>query len=242
MIPIGTIVSLAGQAASGIMSALNNKKIQSSADAEAARQVAYNEARAYEDPLARSENQKALREYDRSSEQQIENARNVAAITGATPEFSLGVQKSVANGRADLMGGIAADASKNRDSFLKEAENVKHEKFKDDQARRAERDTTYATLASNAANAFGSILDSYTAKAQITKPTADEVADYSAKEASTMPGKAATSMAPTMQGAKSKLNDPSKEMDMWNNISWNKPRHNSTIGTSNPYGALPKRR
>lgn len=109
--PWGAIVGLAGQAVSGIASARNNRKMQQAADAETARQVASNEAKAYENPLARSENQQAMAQYDRTSKQQLENARGVATITGATPEYALGVQKGIADGRAELMGGIAASAS-----------------------------------------------------------------------------------------------------------------------------------
>lgn len=205
MIGLGAIVSLAGQAASGIMSAVNNRKIQSAADREAARQVAYNEAKAYEDPLSRSENQAAIRAYDRGSQAQLEQAQNVAAITGATPEYSLGVQKGISEGRADLMRGVAKNASADRDKYLSEADNVKHEKFKDDQKRKAERDTTYANLAANAANAFGGILDSYTANARTTSNAAMNAGNTD-KEA--LSKKAAASMAPTIASAKSKLGTP----------------------------------
>ena len=207
MIGWGAIISLAGQAASGIMSAVNNRKIQSAADSEAARQVAYNEARAYQDPLARSENQAALRQYDRDSQAQVETAQNIATITGATPEYSLGVQKGISDGRADLMRGITKNASKDRDTYLDKAETVKHDKFKDDQTRKAERNTTYANLAANAASAFGSILDSYTTT-QAGKPTAKQISAYKASEAAATPGKASTSMAATISSAKSNLGDP----------------------------------
>jgi len=205
--PFGAIVSLAGQAASGIMSAMNNRKMQQAADAETARQVASNEAKAYENPLARSENQQAMAQYDRTSKQQLENARGVATITGATPEYALGVQKGIADGRAELMGGIAAGASAQKDKYLDKAEKVKERKFEDDQARRAARNTTYANLAANAASAFGGILDSYTAKTPTQESdvfTPEQRAHYNrvAKQTS---AKAATSMAPTIQQAKAKI-------------------------------------
>lgn len=88
----GALVGLAGQAVSGIASVINNRRMQREADAEAARQRAYYEAKADENPLSRSENQHILGQYDRQSQQQIENARGVAAITGATPEYALGVE------------------------------------------------------------------------------------------------------------------------------------------------------
>lgn len=164
--PWGAIVGLAGQAVSGIASAMNNRKMQQAADAETARQVASNEAKAYENPLSRSENQQAMAQYDRTSKQQLENARGVATITGATPEYALGVQKGIADGRAELMGGIAAGASAQKDKYLDKAEKAKEQKFADDQERRLARNTTYANLAANAASAAGSIMDSYTAGRQ----------------------------------------------------------------------------
>lgn len=176
--PWGAIVGLAGQAVSGIASAINNRKMQQAADAETARQVASNEAKAYENPLSRSENQQAMAQYDRTSKQQLENARGVASITGATPEYALAVQKGIADGRAELMGGIAEGASAQKDKYLDKAEKAKEQKFADDQERRLARDTTYANLAANAASAFGSILDSYTAKPTPKAPAAIETPAY----------------------------------------------------------------
>lgn len=200
----GAIVGLAGQAVSGIASAINNRKMQQAADAETARQVASNEAKAYENPLSRSENQQAMAQYDRTSKQQLENARGVATITGATPEYALGVQKGIADGRAELMGGIAAGASAQKDKYLDKAEKAKEQKFADDQERRLARNTTYANLAANAASAFGSILDSYTTKPEL--PTADPTKQYlEPRYKQSMAKKVATSMQPTIEDAKRKL-------------------------------------
>lgn len=202
--PWGMIVGLAGQAVSGIASAMNNRKMQQAADAETARQVASNEAKAYENPLSRSENQQALAQYDRTSKQQLENARGVATITGATPEYALGVQKGISDGRAELIGGIAAGASAQKDKYLDKAEKAKEQKFADDQERRLSRNTTYANLAANAASAFGSILDSYTAKPEL--PTADPTKQYlEPRYKQSMAKKVATSMQPTIEDAKRKL-------------------------------------
>lgn len=179
--PWGAIVGLAGQAVSGIASAMNNRKMQRAADAEAARQVASDEAKAYENPLSRSENQQAMAQYDCTSKQQLENARGVATITGATPEYALGVQKGIADGRAELMGGIAAGASAQKDKYLDNVEKAKEQKFEDDQARRAARNTTYASLAANAASAAGSIIDSYISKPTPTPPAAIKTPAYTYK-------------------------------------------------------------
>lgn len=158
---LGAILGAAGTAASGLMSYFNNKKAQRQADAEAARQQAYYQAKANENPLSRSENQHLLGQYDRDAQQQIENARGVAAITGATPEYGLAVQKAVANGRADLMGNMSAGASERADKYNQLSEEARHQKAMDDQARIAARNETFANLAANAANIVGSSLDSY---------------------------------------------------------------------------------
>lgn len=170
MIPWGALIGLAGQAVSGIASARNNRKMQQAADAEAERQKAYYEAKANENPLSRSENAHVLGQYDRKAQQQIDAARGVAAITGATPEYTLAVQKAVAEGRADLMGNITAKASERKDKYDDLGETAKHQKVLDDQERRLARNTTYANLAANAASAAGSIIDSYATKPTPTPP------------------------------------------------------------------------
>ena len=182
MFPWGALVGLAGQAVSGIASAFNNRKMQQQADAEAARQKAYYEAKANENPLSRSENQHLLGQYDRDAQQQIENARGVAAITGATPEYGLAVQKGVAEGRANLMGQMAAGASARKDYFEQKGEEGAHQKALDDQARRAERNQTYANLAANAASAAGSIIDAYTGFDGDDSEENEQVGDQTTKD------------------------------------------------------------
>lgn len=161
MFPFGAITGLVGLGVSGVLSAVNNRRRQQEADAEAARQKAYYDAKANENPLSRSEVQHILGAYDRSAKQQIENARGVAAITGATPEFSAAVQKGVAEGRANLMGNVAAGASRRADYYNQLGEQAKHQKALEDQQRRYERNATYAALAGNATSAVGSIMDGY---------------------------------------------------------------------------------
>lgn len=161
MFPLGALIGLGGQLAGGVMSIINNRNIQKQADAEAARQQAHYAAKENENPLARSEVQHLLGQYDRASQQQIENAKGVAAITGATPEFTTAVQKGVAEGRANLMGDVAANASKRADYYNQLGEQAKHQKAMEDQERRLARNQTYAALAANAASAVGSIMDAY---------------------------------------------------------------------------------
>ena len=164
MFPWGALIGLGGLAVSSALSTVNNRKQQQAADAEAARQKAYYDAKANENPLSRSEVQHVLGQYDRAAQQQIENARGVAAITGATPEFAAAVQKGVAEGRANLMGNVAAGASKRADYYNMLGEQARHQKALEDQQRRYERNQTYAALAANAASAVGSIMDGYSAQ------------------------------------------------------------------------------
>lgn len=166
MIGWGALVGLAGQAVSQWLSKKNNDEQQQMADAAAARQEAHYEAKAAENPLARSENQALLNQYDRSAKKQVETARNVAAITGATPEYSVAVQEGVAQGRADLMGQMAAGASRRADAYEQKAEAVRAGKEAADLERKAARQQTYANLINNAATAMGNIMDSYSAKGE----------------------------------------------------------------------------
>lgn len=179
MIPLGTIVSLAGQAASGIMSVVNNKRVARKEDAEYARQQAEYAARENENPMSRSESRAALNAYDKSAEQQVETARNVSKITGATPEYSLGVQKAAQEGRGNVVSGIAADASMRADKARNLVEGSRQEQAKAELARMQARNETYANLAGNAANAFGGILDGYQIQERNTYPQqmADEAVE-----------------------------------------------------------------
>lgn len=155
---IGSILGAAGSVASGIMSSINNKKALQAQQAEAARQQAYYEAKANEDPLGKASSQRLLNEYDRKSQNQLQAAQGVAAITGATPEYSLAVQKGIAEGRADLMGNISANHEATADKALEQAELARQQAAKAEQERLAARDQAYANLAANAASAAGSMM------------------------------------------------------------------------------------
>lgn len=161
MFPWATVLSLAGQAVSSALSVKNNKDIQQNADAEAARQQAFYNAQASQDPLARSDNRALLGLYDRAAKKQVDTARNVATIKGATPEYSAAVQKAVAEGRADLMGKMSIGASARADRYNTMGELARHQKAAEDQARRVERNQTFANLAANAANAAGTLIGGF---------------------------------------------------------------------------------
>lgn len=159
MFPWRALISLAGTGLSAGLSAINNKKARQEEDAEAARREAYYSAKANENPLSRSENQHILGQYDRDAQRQVEKARNVAAITGATPEYSLAVQKGVAEGKADLMGNISAGASERADKYEEMAEGARQDRAAAQQAYRQQRNEQYGNLAANAATSFGSLVD-----------------------------------------------------------------------------------
>lgn len=153
----GLLLSLAGTGLSAGLSAINNKKAREAQQAESARRQAHYEAKANENPLSRSENQHLLGQYDRDAQQQIENARGVAAITGATPEYAAAVQKGVAEGRANLMGQMSAGASAQADKYEEMAEEARQEAAANEQAYHAQRNDQYANLAGNALSTFGSL-------------------------------------------------------------------------------------
>lgn len=161
MFPWASLISLAGQGIGYALNAVNARKQEQAEKAEYARQIAAEEAKANEDILSRSENKQLLAEYDRKAKDQVETARNVAAITGATPEYSAAVQEAVAEGRADLMGNIAAGASERKDKSDAAIEKIRQNKAASDLARMEARNQSYANLIANSASAFGSLVGGY---------------------------------------------------------------------------------
>ena len=155
----GALLSLAGTGLSAGLSAVNNKRAKQEQEDVFARQQAHLAAKGAEDPLARSEVQRALGQYDRDAQRQIENARNVSKITGATPEYSLAVQKNLTEGKADLMGNIAAGASERKDKYDALLEQSRLAQAAAQQEYRAQRNEQFANLAGNALSTFGSLVD-----------------------------------------------------------------------------------
>ena len=166
----GTILSLGAQLLGQGLSATNNQQQQRARDGESARQQAHYTGLANEDPLARSEAQAAMGQYNREAEHQAEVAKNTAAITGATPEYELAVKKAQMEGMAQLQGSLAAGASARRDYYTQRAEDVMHQKAADDQAALAARQQTFGNLVSNAGKTFGAMMDSYGTKAPQAAP------------------------------------------------------------------------
>ena len=75
----------------------------------------------------------------------------------------MAVQKAVAEGRADLMGNIAAGDSARKDKYEQLAESVRHDKAVADIQREAAKQESYANIIANSASAFGSMLGGYKA-------------------------------------------------------------------------------
>ena len=174
MFPWASLISLAGQGVGYALNAVNARKQEQAEQSEYARQIAAEEAKANEDILSRSENKQLLAEYDRKAKKQVETARNVAAITGATPEYSLAVQEAVAEGRADLMGDMVAGASERKDKSDAAIEQIRRNKSASDLARMEAKNQSYANLIANSASAFGSLVGGYkTPEAVSTKSDAD---------------------------------------------------------------------
>ena len=172
MFPFASLLSLAGQGIGYALNAVNARKQEQAEKAEYARQIAAEEAKANEDILSRSENKRLLAEYDRKAKDQVETARNVAAITSATPEYGLAVQEAVAEGRADLMGEIAAGASERKDKSDAAVEKIRQNKAASDLARMEAKNQSYANLIANSASAFGSLVGGYQSKGGEKNPDA----------------------------------------------------------------------
>lgn len=147
---LGTFLSAAAQGLGYFLDYRKSQEQQRQADAAAARQEAHYTSLANQDPLSTSANQHVINQYDRDAQQQIENARGVAAITGATPEYGLAVQKAVANGKANLLGNISAGASQRADMYEQKAEAVRHAKEVADQERTAQQRAGIGNFIANA--------------------------------------------------------------------------------------------
>ena len=160
----GTILALGGQIVSGVASAIGNKRKQAIEEQASAREIAYNEAKANANPLADSNTQYLLNKYDRDAEAALERAKGTSAITGATPEYTLGVQKGLAEGKADLMSGISAKTTERADKYKDAAEKARMQANTNRVNTINERMQTYANLAANAMSAGAKIIDGYGAK------------------------------------------------------------------------------
>lgn len=158
---LGALLSAAGTALSGYLSWRNNKKMQQQADENAAREQSYLQAKANENPLANSANQQVIGQYDRDAQRQLQNARAVAKITGATNEYGNAVQKGIAEGKADLLSNISAHQAEHANQYEQKAFEARQAKAAADQERMNARNETFASLATNAANTVSPWIATY---------------------------------------------------------------------------------
>lgn len=128
-VPWGVLMGAGGTFANMVLTAINNKKMRTLQDANAAKKKAELDAEINQNPLSTSANQHLLGRYDRDAQRQVQNAQGVAKITGATNEYATGVQKAVAEGRADLMGQMSAGASERADKLKAEKRQVEQQDY-----------------------------------------------------------------------------------------------------------------
>lgn len=170
MFPWAAIVGLAGQAASGILSANANRKAQQRADEEYARQKAFYETQMYQDPLQRSENQALLGALKRQLDEQNEQAVAVSKITGATPEMQVAMNQNAANAYGNAVGNMMAGESARREEYAEKLNKAYNDKANADIARWNDRQQSFANIASNAANMFTTLLSGYKGKKLVWQP------------------------------------------------------------------------
>lgn len=155
----GALLSLAGQGLAQGLSKINNDNADREREDYYETQSANIRAKKNENQLSRSDVRRVIGQYDREAQRQIENADNVAKITGATPEYSLAIQQGLAEGRADLMGNLQAGASERADKADAELKQIEAQQAAAQREYRAQRNEQFANLAGNAASTFGSMVD-----------------------------------------------------------------------------------
>ena len=160
-VPWNLIFSMASTIGSGVMSAVNNRKMQSAEAAETARQLGEGNLRANEDYVGRSENAYALGTLDRKLNNLQERSAGKQKVIGGTPEMTVAQQKANANAYADAVSGIAAKASANRDKALDAIEKVNHQHAENQMTFMENRNKTYENLFSNAASAFSDFAEGW---------------------------------------------------------------------------------
>ena len=148
-----TLIGVAGTAASGLLSMINNKNMEAKEEAEAARKQAYYARRANEDAMTRSENANIIGTLDRKAKERADQSAAKNKIVGGTPEMEVADKKTTSKLYADAIGGIASAESARRDKMLDSLETSRDKAFENEMKRMERRNDTYAALAANAANA-----------------------------------------------------------------------------------------
>lgn len=178
---ISAAIGLAGQVASGILSARNNKKMEQEAEQEAQRQEAYYKMKANENPLYKSENQAALAQLRKNLKDQQDTAKSVAKITGATPEYALAQQQIAADAYGDTISNISSRASAQKDMYEDKANQTGTWLYGVKSDISKQRNESYANLASNAAKAFSGLSASGSALSGLASTNPDKNPDNEEK-------------------------------------------------------------
>lgn len=150
-----TILSLIGTAASGAMSAINNRRMESAQNSEAARQEAHYQAEKSRDPMMRADNAAIMGTLDRRLDKQNEVAAAKGRIMGSTPEVAVAQQKANAEAYANAASSIAANNQQRVDKAEEGLEKARENAAKNKLDQMAARNATYQALWENAANAAG---------------------------------------------------------------------------------------
>ena len=148
---IGTIVSLAGAAASGIGSIIANQKRQKAITQEQAKSESLYNRELYQDPTRRSDNAAYLNQLDKKLKRANEIATSKGKITGATHEQALAQNEIGANAYGDAVSKMGFLTSQRRDSLLSRKEAADRGFATDRAGLAADRAQAWGNLAGNAA-------------------------------------------------------------------------------------------
>lgn len=165
---LGAAAGVAGN----IIQAVNNRKQRKLDKEQNARDIAFYESKANENPLASAATRKLIAENNRQNQKQIANARGVAAITGATPEYTLAVQNSIAQNNANVMGGIVAANEARQERNEERAHEARQDAIKAKKEAIAANNAAWANVMSNAAKAATSAIAGMTARQAVTSTKA----------------------------------------------------------------------
>ena len=149
---IGTIVSLAGAAASGIGSVIANKKRSRAITEEQAKSDSLYNRELYQDPTQRSDNAAYLRQLDQKLKRANEISASKGKITGATQEQAIAQNEVGANAYSDAVSKMGALTSQRRDALLS-SKTAADKQFANERASlAADKAQAWGNIASNAAS------------------------------------------------------------------------------------------
>ena len=167
----GLVLSALGTAASGIGSAVGNKKQQQQLSQEKARQEAWYNTEMYQDPLKRSDNAAMLRLIeDRIKEQERTDASR-QKVLGGTTEARLANRDSNNKAYAGVVSNMASLASKRMDSLSAQKNQAMSNMARQQMNLDAAKMQNWANLADNAAKLGSAALSGIDAQNKKSKAT-----------------------------------------------------------------------